>query len=153
MTAVTDEAIEAVDFTFGDPRLGTVKKNGDVLVSYDNSAFYDNAKKAGYSKPEIKQVFKFVKSYNEAFVKHASGDAVGFMKKDKEIKRVVGKAGYGMGGSVAATIQKSKTKPVGKLGSGKTIDEPYISLKIKDASLPHKDFMKEQVVMLVKKLK
>jgi len=160
MSTVTTNKDNGVDydnmaFDFGKETVADKpNKAGDLSVKIDKSAFIDNAKAAGIPKDEIVRVFKYTKAYNEAFVKE--GVKVSEKQfKDKEVKRVLVKGGYGADktGTATVVVQREKTVPVGGLSSGKKAVVSFVSYKIKDSSLPNKDMMKEQAAALMKKIK
>jgi len=144
-------AIEDIKFDFGEAKVADVNSKGDMRITMDKKSFVTNAAQAGISKDTLAKVFKYVKGHNEALVEHAVKMAPTHFK-NKDVKRVLVNGGYGTRGTATVTIQKEKVKPVGGLGSGKTVTEPYVSFKCKDTSLPSKDLMKEKVAQLIKAL-
>jgi len=144
-------AIEDIEFDFGEAKVADTNSKGDMKITMDKKSFLSNAAKAGLTKDQVTKVFKYAKAHNEALVNHAVDEAPKHFQDDK-VKRVIVNGGYGIRGTSTVTIQKEKKKPLGGLGSGKTITEPYVSFKVRDASLPSKDAMKEKVAELIKAL-
>lgn len=145
---------DKLSFDFGETTVADKpNKAGDLSIKVDKRYFLDNAKTAGLNKEDIKNVFKYTKAYNEAFVKFGSKVSEKEFK-NKDVRRVLVKGGYGGDKTGTATVvaQGKKTVPVGGLGSGKTQEVAFISYKIKDSSLPNKEMMKEIAAGLYKKL-